>query len=1415
MSAKQERKINWTQFKLKNENPRESFEALSYFLFARRFGITNGLARYKNQAGLETKPCLVEGVWTGFQAKYFDSEIDQNQIIASLKNAKSKNKDLKKFLLYTNQELSESSKKGKQIGKKEKAIFDAAKAQKLDFEWFFPSHFEVSLSRPSNLDLAQLFFGFGDEFGFVKSGTSREVQTFLASAEYIDLPLMNKGEIVRTPVRSIRRSAKKTFLLVGHPGSGKSILMQKFFSEFGGLNKRTIKEMVAVLTRNEAVPMLINLKNCVSEELETIIRERQKDRNVSGRNLGFIYLLDGLDELNEERANQVLSYIKELEIDDNTKKVIISCRAGNLNRSRTHTYFPDVIEYQIADLDESHIDHFFKGKAKPDRIKTLDRLKKSNAPLVSEARDILMIRLLWDTIEKLDGDSIITDLMGLKISFLLNDPQHAKNIDELNLLDVKSEALAKLNQEISFRFQQKFQFRFPREELQKIILDTFPRCDYRGANKILSYLSNLFFEHSYLDNDPGAGPGFIYRHRRYQEFFFIQKLKIEYEKNPKVLRDLDILSAREFFENFFLPYVRKIYEKENNVTGLLDLNLIDVYLGKHSGYGVTDAYHMNSSEFVTSLVDLDSDTFDEFLSNENLQISKVLCVDIKKLKEYFSIWEKDKNNFRTNNYLSSIWTGGVGKLIEHIALFRRAGKKTVVKFLVENLKEVQKIYDDKKYLNQIDPKSRPGDPYWDNWQDWLYIRLTILGGGPKELLELVRNNYLHFSDKKDIPSTQESGKEKLVKSLFRAILLSRPAGLHSILNELDQFEFVSLLDTVRLFGFLRFFTQDKRLQGKIKKRIESENITTDEATYFVGFYKKYLEIPLTTEEQSFLKGELDRLAKEREVDWSMRDYHTKFVLLAYSLGSFTFRSLIAESNEHFRYYHERGVYAALFQAYICLLNGQSTLSEILRDFIIYVRHNNERTSQHLKYQSSVLWADLFYEASKSLKLERLLPLKVRLLEEAQVIAAWPFYSSIKEQDAKLFDKLINETELSSFENLLDKDDYQSYVNGCFTLASFFSGINKEKARFFFLKGIKEGMLRHGWRKDSIVSYQLVDALDILWRNNWESRERLIEYTNQVFNLALRVSDFTDGKGTWRGPYNVIELAAKYDIDLAMELREKLKKAKGYGVQDNLALEAILLGKVRLGISLVDLEKGMSDIRSDYNYENKLRPEAFEHKFKIYLEIANSDLYTDEERSKAFEEAYGLVERVKKEVVDYFLLDQEFRPYKILYLGFCKKYGNEENLILEEEKYPPEQAKPENDFLKKVRAAKTKSQISGVYKQLNNYKNHFVLSTEEAWNLLLEKTLKIQKNIKPFIKYLEQNSYPHTDFFTSNSRHLHIPLAIALGNPQMKPEALRHLHKNTGHGGFENMMKVYELLRDKEMARKVFVRYLQLCDFLSN
>lgn len=154
--------INWKAFEAKYENREQwAFEQMTYFLFCIEINNITGVFRYKNQTGIETEPVEKEGVFYGFQSKYYTTSISQNKndIIDSIKKAKLKNKPLNVIYFYLNKELSESNKKDKKKPQYQIQIENEANKVGIKIEWRVKSHLEFQLSQPTNNWIANIFAG--------------------------------------------------------------------------------------------------------------------------------------------------------------------------------------------------------------------------------------------------------------------------------------------------------------------------------------------------------------------------------------------------------------------------------------------------------------------------------------------------------------------------------------------------------------------------------------------------------------------------------------------------------------------------------------------------------------------------------------------------------------------------------------------------------------------------------------------------------------------------------------------------------------------------------------------------------------------------------------------------------------------------------------------------------------------------------------------------------------------------------------------------------------------------------------------------------------------------------------------------------------------------------------------------------
>lgn len=1425
--------LNWDNFGLKGESKQKSFEDLCMFLLSRELKVPK-IEAFHNQPGIETEPFIVKGKRYGFQTKFFESGFSWEQVKKSILGKEDENfdeNDLRKRypnnvfekykldVLYvcTNLNRTPSPQGGKT--KIEKQIDKLANLYNAKVEYWGEQTIKQKLIQPSNLDLAQIYFGVGDELGFIRSSVNPNILTFIQSNEYIDLPLENGSISANNFAEYILDSSTKTFILLGNPGSGKTILMHKLLEKFGGLDKENEEEQIETLLKNQAVPILINLKNCVFKSLEEIIRGRKNDNKVNNQRLGFIYLLDGLDELDENRADLILNEIYELSKKSNTKKIIISCRTGNANVSKLRNYINEKEEFKISNLDFSYIENYFHNKANEQKIHSLYRLSDENKKFIREINDILLIKLLWDTIEELDKNSIILDLFEKKIDLILSNPKHKKYIENLNLPNPKEKALIEINKHLSFIFQKKFQFRFKVDELQQYILEIFPRLDYKSMNQIINYIADLFFEKDYTDENKDS---YIYQHRRFQEYFFTLKLKEEYEKNPYVIRELKVIANKDYFEEIFLKYLRKIYEKESNLPGLLELNLIDVYLNKHRGFGADEPYYLNSTEFKTALFIQKENNLNELIEDEYLKIEEKLGLNLN----LNDIREKCENLKKVNykdiklvKSLLDIWNKASSILLEVISSLWKFGKGEVAEKYIHKLDELKLIYEDDNFWEIAEKLEIEDIPFWIK-EDFLYYKIVVKNENLKNFLEKLRPVYKNLLDKNY--SWEESEGEKFIKSFFRICLRDRKDELINLLDKLDEFEFINFLDVLREKEFLFVFFKDTAIQEKIKNLLIKVNLNLTDRNIFFLFYKKLLNIDLTQDEKTLAEEELEKLYKKRNFDFIYHKLYENFAILSFILNENSFENLLKNLSEFNDYYNERILYSALFIDYINMLQGKKNLKAIIRDYFRYIHHYDKdlETYHHLRFIISELFAYIFaYSKIDITDLGTLKNVLFRILNlDESKFEPFKFYRTLIEINSKIYSKIANEADLTAFEEKIHSWDGElpELIDYYFGLAILFSPINSKKAKSYIEKGIVEGTLRHNWRKDIIVSYNLVNALEILWKHNFSTINKLKEYTNEVFDLTVKVSKITDGKNTWEGPYNLIESVSKYDINLAEELKSKLLKIEDYQIS-NRAITSIIKGKISIGIPLEDLKKDIESYRINYNQKGKPYPEYYIEKFKVYMEIVENDLYTDEEKKLAFQKACEQIENIKRLESRISRPDKEFVHKYKKYKNFCLRM-DKTFIELNMERNPDEfeGIKPrytEDDFVNLVKSCITKKQLSGKYKILDNYNNGIVLTRYESWNVLVNKTFEIFGNIKPLTNYLKENYYPHTDFYTTNSKYMHYAVATALNNPDTKQEIIDYLGKNSGYEGFLNAMKAYEILENKEMCIKLFEKYLRFCKFL--
>lgn len=222
--------LNWNIFRSKfHLRERAAFESLAYMLFCYEHGIKVGIFRFKNQTGIETEPILYQEKLTGFQAKYYETKLSSNKddIIDSLRKAKSKNPNLQKILLYANQELSESRDKTKKKPAYQLAIEKVAAELDFELEWRVNSHIEKQLSAPENDYLVSYFFetrtGIIDFLEQLKQHSTHILYAIHTDIAFADGTIKIERAVA---VSSLHKSSSQVIILAGEGGSGKTALIK-------------------------------------------------------------------------------------------------------------------------------------------------------------------------------------------------------------------------------------------------------------------------------------------------------------------------------------------------------------------------------------------------------------------------------------------------------------------------------------------------------------------------------------------------------------------------------------------------------------------------------------------------------------------------------------------------------------------------------------------------------------------------------------------------------------------------------------------------------------------------------------------------------------------------------------------------------------------------------------------------------------------------------------------------------------------------------------------------------------------------------------------------------------------------------------------------------------------------------------
>lgn len=366
--------MNWKIFDLKySKKETWAFEQMSYLLFCAEFNNRIGIFRYKNQTGIETEPIEKDGKYYGFQSKFYSTSIadNKNDIIDSIKKAKSKNKQLDELFLYINQELSESTTKNKKKPQYQLDIEKVAKTEGVNIQWRVPSHFELQLSLPDNKYINDIFFNFdpneGDLLDEISKHNENILQAIQTEISFGEKQIkIDRSSVVEEIANTSQK--KKNIIISGEGGCGKTAIFKEYYNSYFK------KTPICVFKANELNVNHINdIFHFDHKFTFAQFLNAYKDEPLK------IFVIDSAEKLAEISNNDILTTLIQ-KLKENAWNIIFTTRYAYLNDLTFHIkenyQLPfDVNDVSLISADElKSIADEFKFSL-PDNQKFLERLR--------------------------------------------------------------------------------------------------------------------------------------------------------------------------------------------------------------------------------------------------------------------------------------------------------------------------------------------------------------------------------------------------------------------------------------------------------------------------------------------------------------------------------------------------------------------------------------------------------------------------------------------------------------------------------------------------------------------------------------------------------------------------------------------------------------------------------------------------------------------------------------------------------------------------------------------------------------------------------------------------------------------------------------------------------------------------------
>lgn len=1359
--------ISWKKFEIKHPKATDAFESLCYFLFCRRFGLKDGIRTDFNQVGLETEPVKhTDGKYYGFQSKFFDKNINYTNISESISKAIANYTNLNHIIIYINQSAQTSCDSAKKIEA-------ACKAKGISIEWYLPNNFKVALNQPNNLDLAEFYFGATNTLGILTDSKSIRMSTLLQSKEYLELNLKNDNQALSITEYGTEalNSNQKLHLITGAAGTGKSVCMRKLLYIYGSFDETSTEKQLEKVQNLGALCIYINLNNTSLESLENTVSNYKSVFFANSNNNNYIYLLDGMDEIPKSSITYTILFIENLLEKESTKKIIISSRVSSYNKYLLKASFTNLDEYTIETLEKKQVLLYFRNKGDEEKFDMLQKIS-DDEKIFEHLTDILTISLFWEQINGIRGKNFLTNLMQLSISTILNDAHHRKNLESLNLPNSKSESIILLNKNLALYLFENDLFNFTYGDLYKIISDAFPKCDYTSLNEIISYLSDSFFDVALTK----ATHTFSYQHRRFSEFFTILELEDKVKHNLNYLREQNVIVNNDLFELMLIPYLQdKAIDKKDLPLSFL-IGLFNVYLGNDRAWGVEKAFYIWSDWIIYAIAALDDEILDSVINDTSLPIYKFFNEIPDRIILSLSLYEKGSFNDELRQNFKSY--------IALISLLHKLGKTVYSNQLILKYQEISDLCNTKKfYFNSISTK----DNYLV-WRSITYINTVIL------------------SEKKDntIYTALQNSKEVNVDDLFTEYISTDVLYLSSLYYNLIIYESTSCADIVNQMNVnqLSVFAiavsnpecickliNNVELTSAIKKVFEPEIDSENLSAIVCLALKKILGSPLSEKEKEHARNFLNTTKfMKSSIFWKGHCDTVAMLLIAFEKEKIILKPEIAVQR-----------YAKSYEAFLNLVSGSISIAK----FVHCIQNSIYGNSEEAYYIRILLGKGFALSNESDMSIKGALDYLRTFMQNGGLLIV---YHTMKLQNPNKFKRILSVTELNKLNTtkIYQDIDFTSTSESLFMLSFIISAHDSLFGYKLLLKGISNGMMRMNDRKETIGDYKLFESLEVLLQNNWLSTETLISILKRILKVAEKMNAYhieNDTHGIAMG------MLRKYDFDAAEFYYRQISCLEE--CYNSIHFD-YAMAMVQRGRNLESIENCLANITGSFdNYYQKVEWNSFYDKITVYLNIAVCDFYSTNNKNKCFNNACSEIDALEAAGWDKKLRKDEYE----IYCKLCQQHSKAIDVNQEEPNlYEPAESKQEiPNILETLNKINTVDDLNDFMKKLSR---EYSLETFEVNELLIKKCIEITGNIDAVLEVLSKSYYPSSVFYSNNSRYFWMTVISALKNQKSQSSILEYLLKcGGGHDGFNELIKIYGFLGNKEICISAFEKMLSSIEFL--